>query len=221
VGLLPDMTKWNAIRLLNRLKLTEPERPWFIHSELLDLLPDPMTYVYQKPQGCQIYEVEDVEAQSEPEQSVVLRKAETFTKGELLWKGQTYQLVIDLSSIVFNFHPLMLEEQRLAMNITQWVETIQNRKRNNLGKFLDSKLEALKLSYIEAKKDWSELCETLNKEDHIVENYRKNNNRAKLELAVTESENSRMVLLKEIKAARLLRVKATYTRTLKPKPIGC
>lgn len=211
VGLLPDISNINARRLLNRLKLTESSHNWFITNDSLDILPDPISYAFLRPPGKKTYELlmdsEDIES-SQPlkEPILLLKKAELQTRKTQTWNGRMFQLVINLSKLSFSSHPLMLVEERIANSIIELVDTVNHRKRTNLMKFLNMKLQALKTSYLDAIKQMNELKESIQNNRFPVEMYKQAGHIAKQELELTDNENTRYALLKEIKSTRILRV---------------
>jgi hypothetical protein len=214
VGLLPDITSRNHMRLLKRLMIIEPQSQWFINNTCLELLPDPLSYVFQKPLGYKNNESpinDNVESQTDNQSALTLHKPHYTIKAHR-WKGETYKLVIDLAALVLNAHPLMLPEESVVINIKQWINTVHNRNRNNLQRFLDSKLYALKKSYNESKIEWEELQLSLQGDSPSLDGYKRAAFLAKQELAIIDSENKRFLLLKEIKSIRLLRVKIIITK---------
>jgi hypothetical protein len=208
VGLLPDITSENHMRLLKRLIITEPQSKWFINDKSLELLPDPLTYVFQKPlcdKNINFSIDDDLESQTDNNCALNLYKP-MYTKKDHCWKGETYKLVIDLANLVLTAHPLMLPEESIVINIKQWINTVRDRNRNNIQRFLDSKLYALKKSYDESKLEWEELQLSLQADTPSL-GYKRTAFLAKQELSILDSENKRYMLLKEIKSIRLLRVK--------------
>ena len=213
VSIIPDIAPKNTIRLMNRLKWTEPDRPWFVTENQLDLLPDPFIYNHPKPvtkfkaqdlNGAESGLI-DLEADEKENLDLVWSKAKPFPKGGYAWRQRDYQLNVDLVGITFKDHPLMLPEQRLAIQIKQWVDTMHQRQRTNLVTYLDTKLETLKKSYEEAKAFNEELKRKIEADTPTTPGYKTAMFHAKADVALLENENTRLRLLKEIRSTRLLR----------------
>jgi coiled-coil and C2 domain-containing protein 2A len=117
------------------------------------------------------------------------------------WIKQDYRLVIDLVGLQFTSHPLILEEQRLAIQIRTLVQTTIERKRSNVANFLAIKLKSLREYYQSIKDDYNKLNAQLPSSEGVMQMI----NTKKLDTLRIESERLQRKALKEIISVRLAR----------------
>ncbi|KAJ3198266.1 Coiled-coil and C2 domain-containing protein 2A, partial [Entophlyctis luteolus] len=100
-------------------------------------------------------ETEDIQMENEniftDNMALVLRKASYVTSSSLITDSSNgmYTLVFSLGCIVFNDHPLISEECRLAKDVEEWIYVLRARRKADIVGYLTKKLETLKIAYNE------------------------------------------------------------------------
>lgn len=129
---------------MNRLLATEPTkyynfkvRKWFDGPRHVCILPDPLNYVhYRTPE----IEQEDVETGKS-------KQLELFSKTPFIFSNSqdiSRTLVVDIVGLSLSLHPLMLQEQKLSLNLKKLLHLLAERKRKNIVWFLTEKLVSLR-----------------------------------------------------------------------------
>lgn len=219
IGALPNLPRQNMYRLTRRLGFTEPTRPWFLSPYELDILPDPLTYIHQKPSNWlketsneRAFSLENLTERQITQQEELYIVA---PPRKLLKPFTECQLVIDINSIQFRSHYLMNSEQTQALVLEQLVDSWHERARKNAAVYLDARVETLCQAYfglLSANSAQSAVpVLVVSSENDQLETYRVTQQQLKSDLLLFENEAKQIRILKEITAARLLRDTEAHT----------
>ncbi|KAJ3318484.1 Coiled-coil and C2 domain-containing protein 2A [Boothiomyces sp. JEL0866] len=191
-GDIPVITPWNYDRLLRRLSITKHNRYYILIFVL-----DPLNYIHYKAlPDASFYS--DLEARPGFCETI-LTKATLSNVHELLLEKLI--LVVNLSSVEFENHPLMLQETKMCIKLEKLVKAYQQRKRNNNIDYLTAKIEAIRATLAEEHMQLETLRYTPTISDENLLSPRK----ASLRLGKLESERSRLEKNQEDKIIQLLK----------------
>ncbi|KAI8896326.1 hypothetical protein BC833DRAFT_104494 [Globomyces pollinis-pini] len=231
VGNPPQVTPWNYERLLNRLLITDPTGNWFSSPITLNLLPDPMClkhYIYANSNNLNEKKKGDGDIESIRHSSTYnlsFQSALTLNKFQE-GSNKSFQLVIDLVGLQLLNHPLILEEIQLVTQLQHLTKTIQERKRSKIVTYLTSKIETLRLEYLEKLSDLEQLSnesieqtsENFQSESPLAATKRSQVRLKSLKIKngqkKLDSEQELIQLLTNLQATRLLRDSESQTDRL-------
>lgn len=162
-------------------------------------------YIHYKKASIYEFELDDIEHQGldSADQLIMVPAKLNSTPNTSI----SALLIVELSGMTLESHPIKLEEHSLSSSIEQLVELIQSRNRSMIVPFLTSKVTSLEQSYSELKEKYNAL-----KDASSFDN---------LNLTRTASSNPktpRMRFLNDVdlkKNSRVLETKATLLRLLK------
>ncbi|KAJ3274699.1 Coiled-coil and C2 domain-containing protein 2A [Terramyces sp. JEL0728] len=195
-GDIPVIAPWNYDRLLRRLSITKHNNSWFTSPVNLNILPDPLNYIHYKALP-DYSRCSDIGPFGYCE--TVLTKASISKVHELL--PEVLSLVVNLSSVEFEIHPLMLQETKLCIKLEKSVHAYQQRKRSSNIDYLTAKIEAIRATLAEEHTQLETLRYTPTISDENIISPKK----LTLRLGKLESERLRLEKNQEDKIVQLLK----------------
>ncbi|XP_071836357.1 coiled-coil and C2 domain-containing protein 2A-like [Apostichopus japonicus] len=143
VGVRPEVSARNQYAMENRL-LRRPDKgsAWFGEDGLIKVSPDPLKDIPTRPH---------IPTNEERETSLqtifmkaILADPDQGYFSSLRSIDASYQLDVDVNTLVFTHHSLFSKEHVLASSLTQMYDQYLKRKQRDMAKYLSEKLGALK-----------------------------------------------------------------------------
>lgn len=191
-------------------------RNWFSGVKTVAIDADPVNHNHYKLSTVDQLEWID----STDSQSSLERVKATITKPTPLLMPTT--LIVDLSGLYLDTHPLMLEEHVLEKTMIDLVEIVESRIRSQLIQFLALKVDSLQQSYTDLKQQFEVLKRSKTFEGDLKSPFGSPGRRVvmgmgaqmKLRQKIIETRGELMKLCKEVLAARQLRDTEAQTSRL-------
>ncbi|KAJ3050351.1 Coiled-coil and C2 domain-containing protein 2A [Rhizophlyctis rosea] len=211
-GEQPEVTYSNYKKMVNRLKMTEPDhgKDWFTFANRLNALPSPLTPFYKRP--LPITPISPLHPVLTRQKALPLTPYHPVTDHPT----GTYYLLLDLRNLQIDSHPLMNQEASLTRDIESLVSSLKQRKQARIVEYLDGKVEALRAAYLDYVR--AHPLKSLGKEEEdkgdgiydakpVHGYYAKlaERDRVRREREGFEVEATRRAYLEDIRATRLLR----------------
>uniref|UniRef100_A0A8D0L309 Coiled-coil and C2 domain containing 2B n=1 Tax=Sphenodon punctatus TaxID=8508 RepID=A0A8D0L309_SPHPU len=150
----PEVSRKSCNKMENRL-LQEGGKCWFAESGEIIALPSP---IKQTRNFRKLFPIKTIRE----------KRQLGCCFPVLCCQGELYQLSLNISTLLFSYHPLFNREHVLASRLLQLYECFQNRQQQNVTHLLSEKLEAL----LNATKVAESNLETSQLRRNTLENYR-------------------------------------------------